>query len=165
MPKTKHTNRDHARQHQCPAPDNAVIAAELERLLTPIVFAQQGYYRQLGLRNRILNLPLMVAVVLTLVWRQVPGVQELTRLLARENLLWCKATQVTQQALSERFLSFPAELFERILWAVLPQLQQHWQPRQRRPLAASVAVARTHFERLWIVDGSTLEALLCKLDS
>jgi hypothetical protein len=34
-------------------------------------------YRQLELRDRILNLPLMVADVLTLLWRQVPGVTEL----------------------------------------------------------------------------------------
>lgn len=33
------------------------------------------------------NLSLMVAAVLTLLWRQVPGLQELTRLLAREDLL------------------------------------------------------------------------------
>jgi hypothetical protein len=29
------------------------------------------------MRDRILNLPLMVAAVLTLLWRQVAGVQEL----------------------------------------------------------------------------------------
>jgi hypothetical protein len=33
----------------------------------------------LGYRDRILNLSLMVAAVLTLLWRQVPGVQELNR--------------------------------------------------------------------------------------
>jgi hypothetical protein len=66
-------------------PNNEAIANQLEALLTPAIFAQQGYYRQLGLRERILNLSLMVAAVLTLLWRQVPGVQELTRLLAREN--------------------------------------------------------------------------------
>lgn len=90
------------------------LTLQLEALLTPAIFAQQGYYRQLGLRDRILNLSLMVAAVLTLLWRQVPGVQELTRLLAREDLLWCPCTKVSQQALSERFLTFPAELFERV---------------------------------------------------
>jgi hypothetical protein len=35
-------------------------------------------YRQLDLRSRILGLPLMVAAVLTLLWRQVPSVHELT---------------------------------------------------------------------------------------
>ena len=41
------------------------IAAQLEQLLTPAVIAQEKYYRQLGMRDRILNLPLMVAAVLT----------------------------------------------------------------------------------------------------
>ena len=48
--------------------------------------------------------------VLTVLWRQVPSVQELTRMLAREHLLWCKAVQVSEQAVSQRFLSFPAQL-------------------------------------------------------
>ncbi len=38
-----------------------------------------------------------------MLWRQVSGVQELTRLLARVDLLWCPCTKVSQQALSERF--------------------------------------------------------------
>ena len=165
MPKSKRSNRDHAHQHQYPGPDNAVIAADLQALLTPALYAQQAYYRQLGMRDRILNLSLMLAAVLTLLWRQVPSVQELTRMLAREDLLWCKAIQVSQQALSQRFLSFPAVLFERLFMELLPQLQHRWQQRLKRPLALSVQLAREHFERVWIVDGSTLEALFRKLDS
>jgi hypothetical protein len=53
----------------------------------------------------------MVAAVLTLLWRQVPSVCELSRTLAREDCLWAGRLKVTQQALSQRFLSFPAELF------------------------------------------------------
>ncbi len=47
----------------------------------------------------------MVAVVLTLLWRQVPGVQELTRLLAREDLLstW---TEIITQICSKIILDF-----------------------------------------------------------
>lgn len=96
MPKSKHSNRDHAHQHQYPGPDNEVIAADLQALLTPTLYAQQAYFRQLGLRERILNLPLMLTAVLTLLWRQVPSVQELTRMLAREDLLWCKAVAVSR---------------------------------------------------------------------
>jgi hypothetical protein len=32
----------------------------------------------------------------------------------REGFLWVEATQVTQKALSERFLTFPAILFEKV---------------------------------------------------
>lgn len=63
----------------------------------------------------------MIAAVLTLLWRNVPGVQDLTRLLAREGFLWIKPTEVTQKALSERFLTFPAILFEKVLKELLPQ--------------------------------------------
>ncbi len=59
----------------------------------------------MGLRERILTLPLMVAAVLTLLWRYVPGVTELTRLLEKEGFLWCNPTKVSQQALSQRFLT------------------------------------------------------------
>jgi len=107
----------------------------------------------------------MVAAVLTLLWRQVPSVQELTRLLAREDLLWGRATKIAQQSLAERFLVFPSELFERVFKDLLPQLQQNWQQRTQRPLPDSVKFTRTKFERIWIADGSTLEALFRKLKS
>lgn len=87
MPKAAKRNSDHAQRHTTPTLNNEVIANHLEALLTPAIFAQQKYYKQLGLRDKVLNLSLMVAAVLTLLWRQVPGVQELTRLLAREDLL------------------------------------------------------------------------------
>lgn len=45
--------------------EDEVIANQLEALLTPAITAQENYYRQLKLRDRILNLPLMVAAVLT----------------------------------------------------------------------------------------------------
>jgi hypothetical protein len=158
-------NRDHARKLQRPSISDEVIEADLMALLTPAIDAQQSYYRQLGLRNRLLTLPLMMAAVLTLLWRQVPSVHELTRLLAREDLLWCNATPVSQAALSQRFLEFPAVLFERVFFDLLPRLHQRWIERHRRPLPESIAYARQHFTHLWIADGSTLEALFRKLGS
>ena len=69
--------------------EDEVIAKQLERLLTPAITNQENYYRKLGLRERILNLPLMMAAVLTLLWRDVAGVREVTRMLARDGFLWC----------------------------------------------------------------------------
>lgn len=86
-------------------------------------------------------------------------------MLAREDLLWCKATVVSQQALSQRFLSFPAALFEQVFLDLLPQFKQRWAQRQRRPLPASVQCAHKQFDLLWIADSSTLEALFLKLKS
>ena len=89
MPKKRTTNRDHAKRQQRPMMEDEVVAAQLEQLVTPAVIAQEKYYRQLRMRDRILNLPLMVAAVLTLIWRDVAGVRELSRILAREGFLWC----------------------------------------------------------------------------
>jgi hypothetical protein len=75
MAKSRKTNRDHAKRQQSPRMEDEVIAAQLEQLLTPAVLNQSSYYSQLGLRDRILNLPLMVAAVMTLIWRNVPGVR------------------------------------------------------------------------------------------
>jgi Transposase DDE domain len=164
MSKDKQINPDHIRRRNKPSENNAAIEARLKALLTPAVFGQMSYYRQLGMRSRILTLPLMIAAVLTILWRQVPSVHELCRLLAREDLLWCQAVKVRQQSLSERFLVFPAELFERVYKALLPDLQKHWADR-KRPLPVSMEAARKHFDHIWVVDGSALEALFRKLDA
>jgi Transposase DDE domain len=165
MPKKRTTNRDHAKRQQRPMMEDEVIAAQLEQLVTPAVIAQEKYYRQLGMRDRILNLPLMVAAVLTLIWRNVAGVRELSRILAREGFLWCEPTQVSQQALSQRFLTFPAEIFERVFKELLPEFERRWHSRNKRPLPESIQFARTKFERIWACDGSTLEAIFRKLES
>ena len=120
MPKKRTTNRDHAclvrfhgeetsperirKRQQRPMMEDEAIAAQLADLVTPALIAQEKYYRSIGMRDRILNLPLMVAAVLTLIWRDVAGVTELNRMLAREGFLWCEPKQVTQQAL-------PLEIF------------------------------------------------------
>jgi hypothetical protein len=165
MSRSRKTNRDHAKRQHTPRMEDEAIAAQLEELLTPALLAQAAYYRQLRLRDRILNLPLMVAAVLTLIWRQVPGVTELNKMLAREGLLWSAPTKVSQQALSERFLTFPAELFERVFKELLPEFERKWSSRQQRPLPESVQYTQTKFDKIWICDGSTLEAIFKKLDS
>ena len=138
MSKTKRLNRDHAKKTQRPMVEDRVIAEHLTALLTPTIKSQSQHFRELGLRDRILTLPLMVAAVLTLLWRDVPGVSELTRLLETEGFLWCGPTKVSQQALSQRFLTFPAILFERIFHELLPNLKLRWSNRHNRPLPESV---------------------------
>ena len=165
MSRNRKTHRDHAKKTQRPMVEDEVIAAQLEALVTPAITAQENYYRQLGLRDRILNLPLMVAALLTKLWRDVAGVRELTRILSREGFLWCSPTQVSQQAVSQRFLSFPAELFERVFKELLPRLESAWHQRTQRLLPESLQFARDRFEHIWIADSSTLEALFRKLKS
>ncbi len=142
-----------------------IFCNSLTALLTPVITSQSRFFRELGLRDRILTLPLMVAAVLTLLWRDVPGVTELTRLLETEGFLWCGKIKVSQQALSQRFLTFPAVLFERIFTEILPKLKQRWLNRQNRPLAPSIQFTLSKFDNIWCADGSTLEALFRKLKS
>ena len=158
-------NPDHVRRRQQPSESNEAIEKRLNELVKPAVFSQLAYYRQLGMRDRILTLPLMVAAVLTILWRQVPSVRELTRMLNREDLLWCQAVKVSQPSLSERLLVFPAELFERVYKDLVPQLIQRWEQRQKRPVPAAIQVACGHFTQIWAADGSSLEALFRKLGS
>ncbi len=165
MSQSKRLNRDHAKKTQRPMVEDQVIAEHLTALLTPTIKSQSRFFRELGLRERILTLPLMVAAVLTLLWRNVPGVTELGRLLETEGFLWCRKTKVSQQALSQRFLTFPAILFERIFHEILPNLNLRWSARQNRPLPESVQFTLSKFEKIWIADGSTLEALFRKLKS
>ena len=72
---------------------------------------------------------------------------------------------MSQQALSQRFLTFPAILFERIFQEILPNLKVRWSARHNRPLPESVQFTLSKFESIWIADGSTLEALFRKLKS
>lgn len=59
----KPRNPDHVRRRNTPQADNEAITEHLQNLLSPAIHAQNAYYRTLGLRDRILTLPLMVAAV------------------------------------------------------------------------------------------------------
>ncbi len=156
------SNRDHAKKKHRPMMEDEAIASQLEALLKPAITSQENYYRQLGLRDRILNLPLMVAAVLTLLWRDVAGVTELTRMLAREGFLWCKPQNISQQAISQRFLTFPASLFEKVFKDLLPYLQEAWQRRTGRKIPESIQFTLSRFEKIWIVDCSIIDSFISK---
>ena len=160
----KPRNPDHVRRVNVPGPQDQTIQKQFEELLSPAIYAQSAFYRSLDLRDRILNLPLMIAAILAMLWRQIPSVCELTKTLNREGALWMRPVKVSQPALSKRLLAFPAELFQQVLYSLLPKLRERWQARQR-PLPESVSCALRHFEHMYAVDGSALEALFRKLDA
>lgn len=152
-------NRDHARPRTAPAPASAAVDARLTELVSPAAFALGDEYRRLGLRTRILGLPVMVAVVLSIVWRQVPAVGEAVRLLDREGLLWVpKGLKVSQQALSLRLRSLPEALFAGLWMTLAPTLHERATARTR-PLPPVIARVQVPYPRIWAVDGSTLEAV------
>jgi hypothetical protein len=160
----KPRNPDHVRHVNVPGPQDETIQKQFEELLSPAIHAQSAFYRSLNLRDRILNLPLMIAAILAMLWRQIPSVCELTKVLNREGALWMRPAKVSQPALCKRLLTFPAELFQQVLHSLLPKLRERWQARQR-PLPASVSCAMRHFGRIYAVDGSALEALFRKLEA
>lgn len=144
------------------APSAPQVEARLAELIHPATLAQVAAFRDRGLRERALTLPVMVAFVLSLIWRQLGSVAEAVRVLTAEGVLWADALAVSPQAVPQRLRRLPAALFERVLTDVLPQMRQRWQAR-RRPLPPPLAWAQAHFTAVLALDGSTLDALLRKV--
>ena len=92
--------------HQPAMPPPEDVEQWINELVKPAVYTQLAFYQQLGLRERILTLPVVMALLLTLLWRQVGSVCELVRMLGRERLLWAEPRPVSQQAVSQRLHSF-----------------------------------------------------------
>jgi hypothetical protein len=144
------------------APLSGPVAQGLTEIIHPATLAQLAHFRQLGLRERVLTLPVMVALVVTMLWRQIPAGCELVRLLVTEGFLWVSPTPVSEQALSQRLRVFPAVLFQRVLAAVLPVMLARAQARHR-PLPAPLAWARERYPAVLAADGSTLDVLIRKV--
>lgn len=116
----------------------------------------------MGLRARTLTLSVMVAFVMSLIWRQLGSVREAVRVLREEGMLWVEPLEtISPQAMLERFNTLPAELFYEVMKETIPQMQKKAEQR-KRPLPPAVAYARAHFEHIWSVDGSVLDNLLKK---
>lgn len=158
---TRAIQRDRSKRPTVAPPDEQ-MAQHLTELIHPATLAQVSHFHSLGLRARLLTLPVMVALVVSMLWRQIGSVHELVRTLQREGFLWTSPVRVSQQALSQRLLTFPAGLFQKVLLEVLPLLQARFAARTR-PLPPVIAWARARYTALLAVDGSTLDALLRKL--
>jgi hypothetical protein len=142
----RHTRTIQVDRQKRPLVDNLTEDVEnlFRNIVHPLTLSQCDLFRQMGLRERTLTLPVMMALLLTAVWRQIAGVSELVRLIRDEAVLWEEPKQVSQQALSERLNTLPAILFLNVLNLLLPQMQQRWQARQR-PLPPEIAWAEEQF--------------------
>ena len=99
---TRAIQRDRTKRPPTAPPDEQ-IARRLTEIVHPATLAQLHYYHQLGLRERLLTLPIMVGLVLSMLWRQLNGVSELVRVVGQEVLLWVPPIpKVSQQALAAR---------------------------------------------------------------
>jgi hypothetical protein len=154
-------NPDLRRATQVPSPPIAEIEAQLLYWLTPESFKPLRLTSQLKkLRDRILTLPVMMAVVLSLVYRQISGLSEVIRILESEGLLWVEPLKVSKQALSKRLAVLPTELFRQIFELVTAKIHSQG---DKLPMPMGWESVNTNFSALWIADGSTLEALRKKL--
>jgi len=158
---TRAIQRDRTK-HSITAPTAEQVQERLTEIVHPATLAQVDYFRKLGLRERTLGLTVMVAFVLEMIWRQISGVSEMVRLIQTEAMLWASPRKVTQQALSLRLTTLPAQLFLNILLSILPLMQQRWAER-KRPLPPEIAWAQQRYSEVQVVDGSTLDALIRKI--
>ena len=128
---TRAIQRDRTRRPNR-APPEEQIQARLTELIHPATDAQVATFHALGLRERILTLPVMMAFVLSLIWRHLGSVSEATRVLREEGLLWASPHQVTQSAVEQRLCGLPPLLFQRVLLDLLPRMLERWREVQIR---------------------------------
>lgn len=157
---TRAVQRDQSKR-QTAGRSAAVVEARLKDIIHPALYSQMDLFRSMGLRARVLTLPVMMALVVSLIWRQIGAVSEAVRVLNQEGLLWVGPTAVSQAAVLQRLNSLPAVLFEQVLKAVLPEMEARWHKRSR-PVPAAIAFVQTRFSRILAFDGSTLDGLLRK---
>ena len=79
--------------------------------------------RLIRMRQRLLTLPVMVAIIVSLVWRRVPSVAEMQKVLAREGLLGVAPLWVSAQAITKRLDVLPAAVMGQLLVEVCTRLQ------------------------------------------
>jgi len=154
-------NPDFRARTNFPLPAVAEIEGRLRAVLTPGSFAARRMdATPQKLRERILTLPVMAVLVVSLVFRQIPSLSEALRLVALEGLWGGEPFAVSRQALSQRLRAIPAQLFARMYEEVLVGLRE--EQRAEPPEAGSLAA---RFKVIWAADGSTLEALRRKLQA
>jgi hypothetical protein len=149
---------------QIPMPAVEEVEQQLVALLSPSLLAPRQMERHdprqpqrvIRMRQRLLTLPVVVAIVVSLVWRRMPAVTEVQRVLAREGLLWVTPVRVSLPALTKRLDVLPAAVMGQLFAEVCARLQAQGPPALPHPHWAPV---RDAFSLIALVDGSTLEAL------
>jgi hypothetical protein len=112
------------------------VEQQLVALLRPSLLAPRQMERRdprqpqrvIRMRQRLLTLPVMVAIVVSLVWRRMPAVTEVQRVLAREGLLWVTPMRVSPPALIKRLDALPAAVMGQLFAEVCARLQAQRPP-------------------------------------
>lgn len=141
----------------------ASIEAKLWYWLTPESFRQSNLRSgDKKLRDRLLTLPVMMAVVLSLVYRRISGLSEVVRVLESEGLLWQEPFKVSKQALSKRLACLPADLFGEVFEQTSAKIRVQ---AAQLPIPVGGESVCQNFCAISIADGSTLEAREKKTES
>src|SRR4030095_8371458 len=163
----KHTrSRPHAEfrhRSQIPLPAVEDVEQRLLDVLSPSLLAPRQLercdprqpQRLIRMRQRLLTLPVIVAIIVSLVWRRMPSIAEVQKVLAREGLLGVAPLRVSPQAITKRLDVLPAAVRGQLLAEVCARLQAQVPPTVPHPRWAPV---RERFSLIALVDGSTLEA-------
>ncbi len=91
---TRAIQRDRSKRPLVSPPDDQV-ERHLYDIVHPATMRQVAHFHEQGLRERTLTLPVMVALLLSMVWRQIGGVSELARVVKTESMLWAASVTVS----------------------------------------------------------------------
>ena len=104
-------NRDHYHPCQMSMPAIEEIENRIQQWLNPFDWKPMKMFvrkeklpidKEYKLRSRKLDLMVIMAIILSLIYRQINSLTEVVRILNLRGLMWTKAIQVTKQALSKR---------------------------------------------------------------
>ena len=163
-PSRHRSHPDFRHRSQMPMPAVADIEQRLFAVLSPSLLAPRQLERRdprqpqrvIRMRQRLLTLPVLVAILVSLVWRRIPAVVEGQRGLGREGLLWTAPLPVRPQAITKRLDVMPAAVMGQLCAEVSARLQTQAPP---PPPPPSWAPVQARFPLIASVDGSTLAAL------
>lgn len=162
---TRHrSHSDFRHRSQTPLPALDDVEQRLLDVLSPSLLAPRQLERRdprqpdrlIRRRQRLLTLPVMVAILVSLVWRRVPSIAEVQKVLSREGLLGVAPLRVSPQAITKRLDVLPAAVMGQLFAEVCTRLQAQSPPPLPQPRWAPVG---ERFALVAIVEGSTLEAL------
>ena len=96
---------DFRHRSQIPMPAVEDVEQRLFDVLSPSLLAPRQLERHdprqpqrvIRMRQRLLTLPVLVAIIVSLVWRRIPAVAEVQRVLVCEGLLWEPPLSVSPQ--------------------------------------------------------------------
>lgn len=149
---------------QSPMPAVKEVAQRLLDVLSPSLLAPRPLARRaprppprlIRMRQRLLTLPVIVAIMGRVGWRRGPSIAEVQQVLGREGLWGMAPRHVSPQAIPNRRAVLPAAVLGQRLAEVWARLQAQVPPTVPPPGGAPV---RERFSLLALVDGATREAL------